>query len=58
MDDPSGDHCGNVKAHPEPDDLETWKLDRRALEHGLQRRGGPGYRLEHGEPAGEELDDD
>ena len=40
------------------DDLETWSLDRWALEQGLQRRGGPGYRLEHGEPVGEELDDD
>ena len=38
------------------DDLETWGLDRWALGEGLQRRGGPGYRLEHGEPA--ELDDD
>jgi len=40
------------------DDLETWHLDRWALQEGLQRRGGVGYRLEHGEPAGEELDDD
>ena len=40
------------------DDLETWRLDLWALEHGRQRRGGTGYRLEHGEPAREELDDD
>jgi FdhE protein len=40
------------------DDVETWELDRWALDDSRQRRGGVGYRLEHGEPAGEELDDD
>jgi formate dehydrogenase maturation protein FdhE len=45
-------------AHLLVDDLETWGLDRWALAEGLQRRVGAGYRLEHGEPAGEELDDD
>jgi FdhE protein len=40
------------------DDLTTWQLDRVALEFGYARQAGTGYRLEHGEPAGEELDDD
>jgi len=39
-------------------DLETWTLDRLALGQGLKRSSEPGYRLEHGEPGGEELDDD
>jgi len=51
---PRAERLGELLA----DDLETWSLDRWALEHGLQRRGVPGYRLEHGEPPGEELDDD
>jgi formate dehydrogenase maturation protein FdhE len=40
------------------DDLATWRLDRMALERGLTRQTGPGCRLEHGEPGGEEPDDD
>jgi FdhE protein len=40
------------------DDLATWHLDRRAAEQGRERQSGTGYRLEHGEPGGEELDDD
>ena len=40
------------------DDLATWRLDHLAVEHGRERQSGTGYRLEHGEPAGEELDDD
>jgi FdhE protein len=40
------------------DDLATWRLDRAALDHGLSRPGGNGYRLEHGEAPGEDLDDD
>jgi FdhE protein len=40
------------------DDLETRQLDRAARALGRERRTGSGCRLEHGEPAGEELDDD
>jgi formate dehydrogenase maturation protein FdhE len=40
------------------DDLATSRLDRLALERGRERKTGNGYRLEHGEPAGEELDVD
>jgi formate dehydrogenase maturation protein FdhE len=40
------------------DDLETWHLDRAALQHGRVRPVSSGYRLEHGEPPGEGLDDD
>jgi FdhE protein len=38
------------------DDLVTRPLDRLALERGHERQAGAGYRLEQGEPAGEELD--
>jgi formate dehydrogenase maturation protein FdhE len=40
------------------DDLVSWRLDRAALGHGLARPSGLGQRLEHGDEAGEELDDD
>ena len=40
------------------DDLATWHLDRLAAEQGRERQSGTGYRLEHGEAGGEELDDD
>ena len=40
------------------DDLESWRLDRAALEQGRERLARGGYRLDHGEPVGEELDDD
>ena len=40
------------------DDLATWHLDRLAAEQGRERQSGTGYRLEHGEVGGEELDDD
>lgn len=40
------------------DDLATWRLDRQAAEQGRERQSGTGCRLEHGEPGGEELDDD
>jgi formate dehydrogenase maturation protein FdhE len=40
------------------DDLATWRLDRTALALRYERQTGRGYRLEHGEPVGEELDDD
>lgn len=40
------------------DDLATWRLDRAALDRGLARPSGAGFRLEHGEVPGEALDDD
>jgi formate dehydrogenase maturation protein FdhE len=40
------------------DDLVTWRLDRAALTHGLARPSGLGHRLEHGDDAAEDLDDD
>jgi FdhE protein len=39
-------------------DLESWGLDRLALGKGLSRLAELAYRLEHGEPPGQELDDD
>jgi hypothetical protein len=40
------------------DDLATWPLYRLANRRGLAHPAEPGYRLEHGDPTGEELDDD
>ena len=40
------------------DDLATWSLDRTALAAGYRRTSEPARRLEHGDPAGEDLDDD
>lgn len=39
-------------------DLESWMLDRLALGRGLTRLTELAYRLEHGEPPGQDLDDD
>jgi FdhE protein len=40
------------------DDLETWSLDREAVSEGLDRASAAGYRLEHADLAGDEVDDD
>jgi FdhE protein len=39
-------------------DLESWRLDQLALGQGLSRVAEVAYRLEHGEPPGQDLDDD
>jgi hypothetical protein len=31
------------------DDLESWQLDRQAIERGYRRQDGIGYPLEHGD---------